>query len=87
MYLIEPSKGNAASRFVVQVANEMEHGNKKATVSSVWNVLATRVGNSVIEDSQPDAYLCNIGEPDLYHLTKGAVRGILTRRRTRQAHG
>ena len=83
---IEPSKGNPASRLVVQVANEMEGRKKKVTVSSVWTALATMLGNSIIEDSKPDAYLCNIGDPDLYHLTKGAVRGILSRRKARQAH-
>lgn len=87
-HFLEPDKGSIPARFVIEVADEMEKNGRKMTVTNVWGELAKRVGKSVIEDTQPDAFLCNVGEPDLYRLTYGAVRGILNRRKkARIAHG
>ncbi len=74
------------SRFIESVIVDMEKGNAKITVSTIWNKLLTLTGKSIIEDTKPDALLCNVGEDDLYHLKRGAVKGVLQRRRARQRH-
>ncbi len=74
------------SRFIESVIVDMEKGNEKITVSTIWPKLLTLSGKSIIEDTKPYALLCNVGEDDLYHLKKGAVKGVLQRRRARQRH-
>lgn len=86
-HFIEPNKGSIPARFVNEVAEEMEAGGRRITTATIWSELAKRVGKSIIEDTKPDAFLCNVGEDDLYRLTREAVRGILNRRKTaRLAH-
>lgn len=78
------SAANAANRFVEDVIQEMEKSKVKVTVTTIWAELGKRNGSSIIEDSQPDGFLCNVGEPNFHKLTKGAVKGVLQRRRERQ---
>lgn len=77
-----PVRGNPANRLVVTEAGKMEAEGKRVTTASMWLRLGELVGKSIIEDSKPDAFLCNIGAENLHRLTKGAVRGVLDRRRS-----
>ena len=78
------SAANVANRFVEKVIMEMEKSNVKVTLTKIWVELGKRNGSSIIEDSKPDGFLCNVGESDLHELKKGAVKGVLQRRRKRQ---
>lgn len=87
----DDGKGSVHAKFVNEVADEMEKASppRKVTENSMWSELAKRVGKSIIVDSKPDCFLCEVGEPDTYRLTKGSIKGILERRRkkARQEHG
>ncbi len=80
----DDERSGIPAKFVNKVANDMEEKSMKVTPNSMWQQLGEHVGNSIIEDTKPHAFMCNIGEEDLYELTKGAVRGILNRRKLRK---
>lgn len=80
-----PERGNPATRLVETEARTMEERGERVTPSAMWAHLGGLVGKSIIEDTKSDAYLVNVGETDYYKLTKGAVRGILNRRKKRMA--
>jgi hypothetical protein len=44
------------------------------------------VGKSIIVDTTPDKFICDIGEAESHHITKDSVRGILARWTARQKH-
>ncbi|MBZ0095023.1 MAG: hypothetical protein K8H75_06505 [Sulfuricella sp.] len=82
----EQRAGNAATRLVEDVIDKIEMNKKKATLSSVWLALGALVETSIIVDTQPGKYLCDVGNDDLYPITKGSIRGVLQRRRARLKH-
>lgn len=82
----DPERGSVPTRFVLDVCDKMENEGKRTTTNSVWIRLSSLVGidSSIIVDKKDDVYLCNVGEDNLYPLKKGAVKGILQRRRERR---
>lgn len=82
----ESVAGNSATCLIEGVIERMTNEGKKVTPSSIWVGLGELVGKSIIEDSQPGKFLCNIGDDDYHPITKESVRGILARWRARLKH-
>jgi len=79
--------GNAATRLIEDVIQKkMMNASQKVTVATIWVELGNLVGQSIIKESATDKFLCNIGEENLYPITKDSVRGVLARWRKRKMH-
>ena len=83
---IQCEAGNPATRLIEEVIETMTKDSRRVTLSTIWVELGKLSGKSIIVDSQPNRFICDIGESDPHHITTGSVRGILARWRTRQKH-